>query len=54
MTFTVYHEYETCKMGPDSEEDAVVDPRLQVRGINNRSVVDASIIPRVTWLLEHV
>jgi choline dehydrogenase len=54
MTITVCHENETFKMGPDSEEDAVVDPRLQVLGINNLGAVDASIVPRVTWLLEHI
>jgi choline dehydrogenase len=45
MTFSVYHQSGTCKMGPDSDEDAVVDPRLRVRGIKNLRVMDASIMP---------
>jgi choline dehydrogenase-like flavoprotein len=47
MTFTIYHQSCTCKMGPDTEEDAVVNPKLQVRGVNNFRVVDASIMTDV-------
>jgi choline dehydrogenase len=46
-TFNIYHQSGTCKMGPDSDEDAVVDPKLQVRGIKNLRVVDASIMPNI-------
>ncbi len=42
---TVYHPVGSCKMGVD--EMAVVDPELQVYGIQNLRVIDASIIPAV-------
>jgi choline dehydrogenase-like flavoprotein len=42
---TVYHPVGTCKMGV--AEDAVVDPRLRVRGIAGLRVADASIMPTI-------
>lgn len=42
---TIYHPVGTCKMGIDSM--AVVDPRLQVHGIENLRVADASIMPTI-------
>lgn len=40
-----YHLVGTCKMGPDNDPMAVVDPCLRVRGIGRLRVVDASIMP---------
>ena len=48
FTSTNYHIVGTCKMGPDGDKTAVVDPRLRVRGIKNLRVIDGSIMPYVT------
>ena len=42
-----YHAVGTCKMGPDSNPTAVVDPRGKVYGVDNLYVADASIMPVV-------
>ena len=44
---TCYHPCGTCKMGADSDDYAVVDANLRVRGIDGLRVVDASIMPNV-------
>lgn len=44
-TDTVYHPVGSCRMGND--ELAVVDARLQVRGIEGLVIADASIMPHV-------
>ena len=43
---TIFHPVGTCKMG--SGEDAVVDDRLRVRGMEGLRVVDASVMPTIT------
>jgi choline dehydrogenase len=45
---TIFHPVGTCRMGRASDPDAVVDPRLSVRGMEGLSVIDASVMPRIT------
>jgi choline dehydrogenase len=40
-----HHACGTCKIGTDSDANAVLDSRLRVRGVNGLRVVDASIFP---------
>jgi choline dehydrogenase len=43
---TIFHPVGTCKMGNDPM--AVVNDRLQVHGIDNLRVIDASVMPTIT------
>ncbi len=43
---TIWHPAGTCAIG--SDENAVVDPQLRVRGVENLRVADASVMPTVT------
>jgi len=43
MGYTNYHAVGTCRMGKD--EQSVLDPKLNVRGVKCLRVVDASIFP---------
>ncbi len=44
---TAYHPVGTCRMGAPTDERTVVDPKLQVLGLDNVRVADASIMPEV-------
>jgi len=44
---TIFHGAGTCKMGPPTDERAVVDPSLRIRGVDGLRVADGSIMPEV-------
>ena len=44
---TIYHAAGTCRMGPASEKESVVDAQLRVHGLEGLRVADASIMPDV-------
>ncbi len=46
-TDTFYHPAGTCRMGPASDADTVVDAQLRVHSVDGLRVADASIMPEV-------
>ncbi|XP_017779966.1 PREDICTED: glucose dehydrogenase [FAD, quinone]-like [Nicrophorus vespilloides] len=47
ISMTIYHPVGTCKMGPEWDSTAVVDPRLRVYGVKGLRVIDTSIMPTI-------
>ena len=45
---TAFHLAGSCRMGPATDVEAVVDDRLRVHGIEGLRVADASIMPHIT------
>ena len=45
---TIFHPVGTAKMGSASDDMAVVDSHLRVRGFRGLRVVDASVMPTIT------
>ena len=45
MGTTVFHLMGSCRMGPASDNNSVVDDELRVHGIEGLRVVDASVMP---------
>jgi choline dehydrogenase len=44
---TYHHPVSTCRMGPATDAMAVVDARANVHGVEDLSVIDASIMPSI-------
>ena len=47
MIKTNWHPVGTCKMGKDSDEMAVLNTKLEVKGIKNLRVFDVSMMPTI-------
>ncbi|EXJ11687.1 MULTISPECIES: GMC family oxidoreductase [Nitrincola] len=45
---TIFHPVGTVKMGADDDPMAVLNSRLQVKGVSGLRVVDASVMPTIT------
>lgn len=45
---TIFHPTGTCKMGKETDPTAVVNAKLQVFGVDQLRVADASIMPHIT------
>ncbi|KAJ8687040.1 hypothetical protein QAD02_022834 [Eretmocerus hayati] len=53
-TYTVWHYCGTCRMGAEDDPESVVNSKLQVIGVKNLRVVDASILPRIVRGHTHI
>jgi choline dehydrogenase len=51
---TYFHPVGSCRMGPASDPDAVVDARGAVHGLEQLSIVDASIMPAIPAANTHL
>lgn len=47
FSMTCYHQTSTVKMSPASDPTGCVSPRLQLHGVANLRVADASVMPKV-------
>jgi choline dehydrogenase len=47
VAHTVYHPAGTCRIGAATDEAAVVDPRLRIRGLDGIRIADASVFPTI-------
>jgi choline dehydrogenase len=47
MIKTNWHPVGTCKMGKDNDEMAVLNTKLEVKGIKNLRVFDVSMMPSI-------
>jgi choline dehydrogenase-like flavoprotein len=50
----VHHVCGTCKMGRADDRFAVLDPTLQVRGLEGLHVADASVMPTIVSANTHI
>jgi len=48
ISTSIFHPVGTCKMGKVTDETAVVDSKLRVKGVKGVRVVDGSIMPQIT------
>jgi choline dehydrogenase-like flavoprotein len=47
VTMTNFHPVGSCRMGLDSDQSAVLTPKLKVRGVEGLRVFDASMMPSI-------
>lgn len=53
-SYGTHHYTGTCRMGPEDNEDSVVDEKLRVHGIKRLRVVDNSIMPTMVCAHTHM